>query len=297
MIQKNVRSLKTSDRIKEIVREVEGYKWGALLQCETWRPKKAEMWESHQRHIILWVLEIREKSRCWNTSEQEVAKKDPVDCIHQRTCYCNTDHGQQAKNHVDECSLPSHEICGPSCRTSIQINREIHQIRENIQIVGGDFNAELGLGIERLSVGQYTLRGTNKRGDWMKQWLMVQKFVALNAIYKYIPDKQVTYRTSIGAEKQLDHVLVDRKNLKHSRNAEANDMIHMGSGHRSILTQVVIPVPKKNDSQKRIQSFKEESSKGQHNGSDKQRNETRKDHEVRRAIQRTRKKNHQVTHS
>ena len=110
----------------------------------------------------------------------------------------------------------------------------------------------------------------------MKQWLMVQRFVALNAIYKYIPDKQVTYRTSIVAEKQLDYVLVDRTNLKHSRNAEANDMIHMGSGHISIMTQVVIPVPKKNDSQKRIQSFKEESSKGQHNGSDKQRNENPK---------------------
>ena len=45
--------------------------------------------------------------------------------------------------------------------------------KKSIQLVGGDFNAELGLGdgIERLSIGQYTLEESNKRGDWMKQWL------------------------------------------------------------------------------------------------------------------------------
>ena len=34
VIQKNVRSQKSSDRIEEIVREVEGCKWDALLLCE-----------------------------------------------------------------------------------------------------------------------------------------------------------------------------------------------------------------------------------------------------------------------
>ena len=57
--------------------------------------------------------------------------------------------------------------------------------KKNIQIVGGD-NAELGHGVdvERNSVGQYTLKDSNMRGDWMKQWLIVQKLVALNTIYK-----------------------------------------------------------------------------------------------------------------
>ena len=55
-----------------------------------------------------------------------------------------------------------------------------------MQIVGGDFNAELrpGIGIERFSVGMHTLNESNSRGDWLKQWLMLQKFVALNTMYK-----------------------------------------------------------------------------------------------------------------
>ena len=46
LVQKNVRSLTSSDRIEILIREVEGCKWDAPLQGETWRPSKAELWES-----------------------------------------------------------------------------------------------------------------------------------------------------------------------------------------------------------------------------------------------------------
>ena len=60
------------------------------------------------------------------------------------------------------------------------------QCRRHIRIVAGDFNAELGpgIGVERLSVGPYTLNESNKRGDWMEHWLMIQNSVALSTIYK-----------------------------------------------------------------------------------------------------------------
>ena len=45
-------------------------------------------------------------------------------------------------------------------------------------------------------------------------------------------------------------MLVDRKHLYCSRDAEANDMIHMGSDHRSVMAQFVITAPKKEVSQK-----------------------------------------------
>ena len=43
--------------------------------------------------------------------------------------------------------------------------------KKSIKIVGRDFNAELelGIGVERVSVGPHTLKEVNKRGDWMKQ--------------------------------------------------------------------------------------------------------------------------------
>ena len=42
---------------------------------------------------------------------------------------------------------------------------------KGVQIIGGDFNAELGpgVGVEQTCVGQYTFKEANNRGEWMKQ--------------------------------------------------------------------------------------------------------------------------------
>ena len=65
-------------------------------------------------------------------------------------------------------------------------------------------------------------------GDWMKQWLMIQNFTTLNTMSRKTSGKQATYRTPEGTEKKLDYI-VNRKHIYCSRDAEANDMIHMGS--------------------------------------------------------------------
>ena len=75
------------------------------------------------------------------------------------------------------------------------IEKHTNSINKNTHIVGGDFNAEWdpGCGVERVSVGPHTLKEENKRGDWMKQWLMIQNFTALNTMYrKRLESKQPT---------------------------------------------------------------------------------------------------------
>ena len=79
----------------------------------------------------------------------------------------------------------------------------------------------------------------------MKQWLMTQKIVALNTMFRKTPANQATYRTPEEAEKQLDYILVNRKYQRWSKDAETNDMIHMGSDHRSVMAQFVIPAKEK----------------------------------------------------
>ena len=56
-------------------------------------------------------------------------------------------------------------------------------------IIGGDFNADLGpgKGTERKSVGRYTLKETNKRGDWVKSWLMLNDYSALSTMFRKTP--------------------------------------------------------------------------------------------------------------
>ena len=60
-------------------------------------------------------------------------------------------------------------------------------------------------------------------------------------MYKKVPRKQVTYHTPKKVEKQLDYILTDRKHYSWSRDAEANDTIHMGSDHRCVMAKFEIP--------------------------------------------------------
>ena len=61
----------------------------------------------------------------------------------------------------------------------------------------------------------------------------------------------------------MDYTLVDKKHIHCSRDAEANDMIHMCSDHRSVMAQFFIAAPQKkvlrqdeDEKRKRIQRAK-----------------------------------------
>ena len=51
--------------------------------------------------------------------------------------------------------------------------------------------------MELSSVGHYTLNKANCRGEWITQWLLDNSLVALNTMYKNVPQKQVTYHTPL----------------------------------------------------------------------------------------------------
>ena len=101
--------------------------------------------------------------------------------------------------------------------------------KKYIPIIGGDFNAELGLGkgTECKSVGRYTLNQSNKRGDWLKSWLMLNDYSALNTMFRKTPHKQTSFVSPKGKEKQIDYILTKRRFLRNVKDAEANDMIHI----------------------------------------------------------------------
>ena len=43
----------SSEKIEELVTELEGYRWDAILLSETWRHEPAELWEIHHNHIFM----------------------------------------------------------------------------------------------------------------------------------------------------------------------------------------------------------------------------------------------------
>ena len=46
-------SMHDSERLEEIVCELEGYRWDAIFLSEMWRPERSEFWETHHTPIFM----------------------------------------------------------------------------------------------------------------------------------------------------------------------------------------------------------------------------------------------------
>ena len=239
VLQKNVRSLNSSERFEELTQEVEGSRWDAILISETWRASNAEIWETQHGHRFMGSGKFENKHGVGILVNKKWRRHIKwTDYISERAISTSIAGNKQ---HVLLMSA-NFLLSGYADHYVEKVYRSMEQLtnskKKNIQIVGGVFIAEVGPGyeVEHISVGPHTLKEWNKRGDWMKQWLMIQNFTALNTVYRKTSEKQATNSTPKGTEKQLDYMLVDSRHLYCSRDAEANDMIHMGSDHRSVIS-------------------------------------------------------------
>ena len=74
---------------------------------------------------------------------------------------------------------------------------------------------------------------------------MLNDYSALNTMFRKTPQKQTTFVSPKGKEKQIDYILTKKRYLRNVKDAEANDMIHMGSDHRCVMATILINMPEK----------------------------------------------------
>ena len=146
-----------------------------------------EIWETHHKHIFMGagkydnkhgvgiLLNKKWKQRIIDTeyiNERAISTTIMVNrqCIKLMSVYFP--HSGYADHHIEKMK-----------RT---IEKHTENCKRYIPTIGGDFNAELGPGHgnECNSVGRCTLNEGNKRGDWMKHWMMLQGYTALNTMYR-----------------------------------------------------------------------------------------------------------------
>ena len=231
VLQKNTRSMNSSERLEELFSEVHQVAWDVILISETWRQGK-EVWETHimvesgkftNKHGDAILLNRRWRNQInW------------VQCACERVVAMSISVNKQPivlmSVYMPHSGYPDHQVEKTNKTILTTIEKD-----KSMKIIGGDFNAQLGPGegIELSSVGHYTLNKANCRGEWMTQWLLENGLVALNTMYKKLQQKQVTY-----------YILTDRKHYSWSRDAEANDPIHMGSDHRCVTAKFEVPKEK-----------------------------------------------------
>ena len=211
IVPQKMRSMHSSERIEEMVCELECYRWDAMFVSETWRQEKSEIWETHHKHIFMGegkydnrhgvgiILSKKWKQRIIDTEYvvnrlriQLMSVVSPtrdmrtITRIKLMSVYFT--HSRYADHNIENMYK--------------MIEKHTENCKRYIPNVGGDFNAELGLGhgTACTSVARYTLNEGNKRGDWMKHWLMLQDYTALITMYRKRPQKQTTFISPKGNE-------------------------------------------------------------------------------------------------
>ena len=151
-----MRSMHSSEKIEELVSELEGYRWDAILLNETWRHEHSEIWETHHKHIFMGagkydnkhgggiMLNKRWRKRIIDTeyiNERAITTTILVNRQHIKLMSVYFPHSKYADHHIEKMykTIEKHMV---------------HNFKY-IPIIGGDFNAELGpgKGTERQSVG------------------------------------------------------------------------------------------------------------------------------------------------
>ena len=97
ILQKNMRSMHSSEKIEELVSELEGYRWDAILLNETWRHAQAEIWDTHHKPIFM------VPNKRWR-------KRINKEYINERAITTH-DLGEPSTQQVDECVLSPLKKC------------------------------------------------------------------------------------------------------------------------------------------------------------------------------------------
>ena len=191
-----MRSMHSSEKIEEMVSELEGYRWDAILLNETWRHEQAEIWETHHKHIFMGAGKFDNKHGVGIMLNKRWRQRIiDTEYINERaittTILMNRHQIKLMSVYFHYSKYADHHIK----KMYKTIEKHMAHCNKHIPIIGGDFNAELGpgKGTERKSVGRYTLNESNKRGDWLKSWLMLHDYSALNTMFRKTPQKQTSF--------------------------------------------------------------------------------------------------------
>ena len=146
------------------------------METRTQRNLGIKMWP----YLSMGVGGFAQNARSWNTLGQERETKDHSDKVRQRTEEHHNNRVRSTEDRTDQCVFLPLGIRGHAHREDVRKHRDPH-----IRIIAGDFNAQLRRWIdsERDYLGEHTTGQSNKRGIWMKKWLMIQNCAALNTIF------------------------------------------------------------------------------------------------------------------
>ena len=240
----NVRGLVNDDRIHELLVELRNTAWDFVLVSETWRGDKAEFFEMSDGHTFVGsggeagkrgvgiMIDARWKKfiASFNAISSRVCEVQIVSKFWKaQICSVYFPHGGYSDPHVQE------------MYTTLQnIRKRVNQ-RKSIFIVGGDFNARVGIRSDLDSetvIGAHGYGEENDRGLWLKNFCALENLSISNTYFPKPDSKKVTYTSPQKKQKQLDYILVASSTMKMVHDAGVMIDVNLGSDHKALYLKI-----------------------------------------------------------
>eukprot|EP00973_Karenia_brevis_P073501 10212889-Karenia_brevis.AAC.1 len=111
-------------------------------------------------------------------------------------------------------------------------------------ILAGDWNADVGtkqIGEENGPMGNCSTGGRDDRGDLFVKWAWRLHLIIANTFFNKGEDKCWSHWNNLIKKKRLiDYICVDSKLFHWMEDSEVNDMLDLGSDHRSVVLDMAI---------------------------------------------------------
>ena len=241
IIAKNVRGLKTDERILELLNELNKLtNWDILVLNETWRVDEFEMFATDEGHLFCNAgCEAGRRGVGFLVHKKWTKWLKSFTPLNERAA-CLTLQKQRLKIKVVGVYFP-HSGYPDDAVQQVYDTLEciLHDSRTKKEhvVIAGDFNAEIGTRREtdnQKLIGEWSVGDQNYRGFWLKRWCELNELSIANTLFPKRRENIVTYVSPNKHERQIDFALVTRKTRKVLRNCGSTTELDMNSDHLAV---------------------------------------------------------------
>ena len=241
IITKNVRGLKTDERLLELMDELRMLTtWDILVLNETWRLDGFEMVATNEGHLFCNAgCEAGRRGVGFLVHKRWTKWLKSFTPVNERVA-CITLQRQKLKLQLIGVYFP-HSGYPDSDVQQLYDTLEclLHESRTNRQhvVIAGDFNAEIGTRREtdnQKLIGSWSIGEQNYRGFWLKRWCEPNELTIANTIFPKRKENIITYVAPNKHERQIDFALVTRRTRRILRNCGSIGEVDMNSDHLAI---------------------------------------------------------------
>ena len=244
---KNVMSIMTEERERQLLHELDGISWDIILLNETWRSKVVEIWTS-TGHLFLGAGGTAHSAgvaiilnRRWVRGFQGFKR------VSERLCALDLKVSGRKLRFIVPYMPTTWHPDAPVEGIYGELSKLCDEAKAQGRLVtvGGDFNAVIGTrrhGDSKHIVGDHGLGWRNDRGQRLVDWATAENLMILNTKLRKPIDKQWTHQRG-GHRRLIDYFLCQKCRWIEVRNLEATYDINLGTDHRSVSLHLRIKIP------------------------------------------------------